>query len=936
VKQIIFVFLPFFLLFQAATSNAQRFGGNPPSLKWKQLETEQVKVIFPPARVAEAQRLANVVSTMERYPKGSLGNIHNKIPIVLHALPLVSNAYVSLGPWRSEFFLNPLQNSLYLGSTSWIDNLSTHEYRHVQQYSNFRRGISKFLYLLAGQEGQSLANAMTIPDWFFEGDAVYTETEYLSQGRGRIPYFFDAFNSIWTANKKYSYQKLRSGSMKDVVPDHYQLGYMLVAYGNRKYGDTFWGKITQDAAKFKGIVYPFQKAIKRYTGLRYSQFVKDAITAFKEQLPPATNIDSELALTKQNKQRVVNYSFPVWIGKDSVLALRKPYNQLPHWVLIDSQHSKRLGLKFIGIDDYFNFKNGKIIYTAYSTDARWDWKEFNDVYVFNLADRSTSRVTIQQRLFSPDLSHDGSTIVAIKMPVEGGSALQFWDATAKKSIKTIAHPTNYLLSHPVFDEKDQLVYLIARKPNGESTVLAFNRMTESFTELFPFVQAPIAFLRIAKNQLLFTVTQSGKNEMWKYHLSEKSFSLLSSSNTGSYVGDIDEANGKIIYSRPTAEGDQLFTGRIPSEKTTVNTLKPLSLVYPIQPESERGIKKVGDSVYEVSSYSASTKLINIHSWRPYYENPNWSFTLYGQNVLNTFQSSYQYQFNQNEHSHQFGAYGTYGALYPWVVGGTNYTFNRNFKDSTRDIKWNEWNGNLGLRIPLSNNGGRFFRSLDLSSTLNNVVYNYDAASKPATKDKFISYLHLQLVASMLSQQATQQINPRFGWVINLQHRTSVGKTEATQSYGGARIYLPGLMRTHSFNISGAYQARDTLRQYVYSNNFAMARGYTGLNYPRMWRFSFNYHLPLMYPDLGIGNIVYFRRIRTNLFYDDMFLKSLRTGKTLELRSTGVELHFDTKWWNQQPVSFGIRYSRLLDTKKFINPPNVNQWEFIMPVNLIPN
>jgi len=115
-----------------------------------------------------------------------------------------------------------------------------------------------------------------------------------------------------------------------------------------------------------------------------------------------------------------------------------------------------------------------------------------------------------------------------------------------------------------------------------------------------------------------------------------------------------------------------------------------------------GIEKVSDSLYEVSSYSASTKLINIHSWRPYYENPNWSFTLYGQNVLNTFQSSYQYQFNQNEHSHQFGAYGTYGALYPWVVGGTNYTFNRNFKDSTRDIKWNEWNGNLGLRIPLSN------------------------------------------------------------------------------------------------------------------------------------------------------------------------------------------------------------------------------------------
>lgn len=85
--------------------------------------------------------------------------------------------------------MTPLQNGLELGSTNWTDNLAVHEYRHVHQFSNFRKGASKLLYLLAGQEGQSLANAASIPDWFFEGDAVYTETKYLEQGRGRLPYF---------------------------------------------------------------------------------------------------------------------------------------------------------------------------------------------------------------------------------------------------------------------------------------------------------------------------------------------------------------------------------------------------------------------------------------------------------------------------------------------------------------------------------------------------------------------------------------------------------------------------------------------------------------------------------------------------------------------------------------------------------------------------
>jgi hypothetical protein len=116
----------------------------------------------------------------------------------------------------------------------------------------------------------------------------------------------------------------------------------------------------------------------------------------------------------------------------------------------------------------------------------------------------------------------------------------------------------------------------------------------------------------------------------------------------------------------------------------------------------------------------------------------------------------------------------------------------------------------------------------------------------------------------------------------------------------------------------------------------MARGYDAIDYPRMWRTSFNYHMPLLYPDLGIGNIVYFLRVRSNFFYDDMHLKSLRTGKIINLRSAGTEVYFDTKWWNQQNVTFGLRYSRLLDTKLFIKPPNPNSWEFIMPINLLSN
>ncbi|MFZ9262168.1 MAG: hypothetical protein ACO3AA_02455 [Chitinophagaceae bacterium] len=912
---------------------AQRFGGNPPALKWKQLENDKVKVIFPFSRLSEAQRIANIVTQMSGDSTGTLGNRSVKIPIVLQSLPLISNGYVGLAPWRSEFFMTPLQNSLDLGSTAWVDNLSIHEYRHVHQYSNFRKGASKLMYLLAGQEGQSLANAASIPDWFFEGDAVYTETKYLQQGRGRLPYFFDAFNAIWTAEKKYGFQKLRNGSMKDFVPDHYQLGYMLVAHGVNKYGNDFWGKVTDDASRFKGLIYPFQKAVKRYAGITYRQFVGDALESFKQDLSSSKNINKEITLSVPTTKRLVDYHFPVWINDDTVLALRKPLNQLPHWVLITGSTSQKIGLKYIGIDDYFNVKKDKLVYTAYNTDTRWDWKEFNDIYLFDIKSRTTTRITKNKRLFSPDISDDLQTIVSIDMPADGGSSMQFWQPTSKQLLESVQHPNGYMLSFPVFGSSDQDIYVVGKKPDGNSSILSYNRSAHSFNQLFPFVNAPIAFLRHKNDWLIFSISQSGRNELWGYHLVQKTFTKFSSSNTGTYAGDIHKSS--VVYSRPTAEGEQLFVGTLTTSnhQETFQSVLPL---YNVKFDLNEQKKDFPDSSYQVSSYSSQTQLMNIHSWRPYYERPNWSFSLYSQNVLNTLQSTYQYVFNENEKSHQFGAYATYGALYPWMIGGTNYTFNRNFKDSTRNLLWNEWNGNIGLRIPLSNNSGRFFRSLDISSTWNNAFFNYDATSKPVTTDKHVSYLHFQLVASMLKQQAKQQVNSRFGWVLNLQHRTPFGKIDALQSYAGLRIYLPGIIRTHSFNMHFAYQERDTLRQYIYTNNFAMARGYAAFNYPRMWRVSFNYHFPVLYPDLGFANIVYFRRIRSNLFFDDMNLKSLRTGRVIQLRSTGIEIHFDTKWWNQHPVSFGFRYSRLLDAKKFTDPPNVNRWEFIMPVNLIPN
>jgi hypothetical protein len=917
--------------------NAQRFGGNPPSLKWKQTTGKTSRVIFTPGFEDAAKRIAAITDVIASQKNGNLGKVSKPISIVIQPNPVVSNAYVGLAPWRSEFYAMPLQNSLQLGSTNWMDNLAIHEYRHVHQYSNFRKGLSKFAYIIAGEEGQALANAASIPDWFFEGDAVYTETQYLSQGRGRLPYFFDPFNAVWFGNKHYSFQKLRNGSLRDFIPDHYALGYMLVRYGYEKYGNEFWGKVTDDAVRFRGLTYPFQKAVKKYSGVDYKQFVASAIEAHRSTLSLTDTKNVEAAFNRVDNKRVVEYLYPSWVGEDSVVALRKAFNELPKWVIFSNGKMNRLGVKDIGIDDYFTYENNQIAYTSYHPDLRWQWKEFNDVFIYDISNQVSNQITFKQRYFSPDLSSDGLKIASVHVNASSSSEIHVIDVAEKKLLKTFENKEKYFYSYPCFSSNNQLIYAIARKKTGESGLVSIDVNSGTETVLSPFKNTPISLLRVKGQDLIFTLSNEKRNELWKYDLNENRFEVLSSAQIGSYSGDINAAGTKVIYSKPTAEGEQLFVAQIEKNKPAAE-ISDAQLVQPVS--STEGIdellKKTSYELTSIESYKKSTKPFNFHSWRPFYEQPEWSFTLYGQNLLNTVETSMKYVYNENEGSHRFGFNGAYGSLFPWIIGGTDYTFSRTFKDNTRNYKWNEWTGNVGLRLPLNFTRGKLFRNLELATQLNGVKLVYDPKSVPLLPNKWVTYASQQIIWSMQTQQALQHIYPKFAFATRITNKSAIGKTSANQLYFGSQLYLPGIGKNHSLVTAFSYQQRDTLKQYIFSNGFAMARGYEALDYPRMWKASFNYHMPLLYPDFGIANIVYFQRIRSNFFYDAMWLKSLRTGVTTNLRSTGAEIYFDTKWWNQQPVSFGVRYSHLLDVNKFTNKPNANRWEFVLPINLIPN
>jgi hypothetical protein len=145
--------------------------------------------------------------------------------------------------------------------------------------------------------------------------------------------------------------------------------------------------------------------------------------------------------------------------------------------------------------------------------------------------------------------------------------------------------------------------------------------------------------------------------------------------------------------------------------------------------------------------------------------------------------------------------------------------------------------------------------------------------------------------------------------------------------------LPGFSPVHHWIITAAAQTRDTLQQYYFTNRFPFARGYQAVDYPDLIGGSLSYHFPVAYPERGWAQMVYLLRVRSAVFYDHTIGISRRTGLQRTFNSVGTEWYFDTRWWNQLPVSIGFRYSRLLQPE-FVPSGSANRWEIILPVNLL--
>ena len=944
-------FVPALLLILPFTLLSQGFGLglNPSKMKWRQIDTDKVQVIYPVGLEHRAQRAANIMTMLYDSSYYALGNKDDKITMIVQNQTTISNGFVSpFGPIRTEFFTTPPQFS-FLGNVEWWDALTIHEYRHVEQVYNARRGWTKVASILFGQNGLGGAAGLAMPRWFFEGDATFYETQLTNAGRGRTPDFDKEYRSLMLDDRFYGYEKASAFSLKDFVPNHYAQGYYMTTHIRRKYGDDAMTLAAQNATAYKVPFWPFSDGLKRQTGLRSSALYRETFEGLQEEWKKES---AEIELTNSTKingekKAFTSYRLPVFLNENELIIEKRGFQDIRQLVKVDlnGKEEKIITPGLYGSDNStHSVKNGQLVWTELAYDERWANQDFSIVKSLALGKSTPKKVTSRSKYFAPDLSPDGSQIVVVEVTPNTEYRLVLLDSKTGSPLKVLSNPENYFFSFPRFDQNGDIV-AIAQK-NSKNSLAKIDVDTEDIRLLTVPKHEQISYPRPYGNYIFYSNIISGIDNIYVFDLEKGEEYQVTSTLLGATQPDISPSGKKIAFSEFTADGwDLRIMDLDPSTWMPVKSSYPTEIDF-WRPVSKYGsiLDKVPNEQFETKKFNKFSGLANLHSWSPVAIHPEYGGGISFDNKFSTFSAQGFYQYNVNEETSSWSAGITYAEFYPVLEAEARFTdrsrVTRFYFQAEEDepgasvdgtVRWDERDINGGVRIPINLTSGNHFGSLEVAGIFHQIDVDYE--NDVTGTDGFFSAMEFEADFSRFQTRARQQVAPRWGQIINIDYWNTLNTTSNESEYFQitGRFFLPGIHKLHGLSIRGGFRQENSEASYKFRDIFAYARGYNvSINSDEIWVAGVDYTFPIWLPDVALGPLAFIKRVKGSVFADlsESTLNPIRVRDLTplsevdfrgtfeefkrEYKSVGFDLRFDFRALRIIEIDAGIRYAYLFD------------------------
>ncbi len=927
-------------------------GVDPASAKWKQINTENFQVIFQEDFDEQAQKVANIMEHYYLQVGKTLNHSPKKISIILHNQTVLSNGYVAWAPKRVELYTTPPQNAL---PDPWLEHLCVHELRHVVQLDKLNQGLTKVFSIVFGQQATALI-AGQMPMWFYEGDAVCTETALLNVGRGRSPSFQQGIKTnLLSDEKTYSFDQSLFGSYKTYVPNHYEYGYHLTAYTRKKYGMEVWSNVEDYVARNPYTILPtpfaFYKGLKKYTGLSQKQLYYESLyyldSVWTKQHKQQTFIEPNF-IQQYTIKEYEDYLNPVFIEQNKILALKKGLSHIPYFVMVSEKSEKRVYEPGYVINNDFSYAENLVVWAEYQPDIRWANREFTALKLLNLKTGRAKYIAKKERYFSPDISSYSQKIAVVEVSLSNQSSLVVLNKNGE-IFKTIQTNGGNFIQRPRWSDNDQFIYVIELTDYGKQ-VSRYNMEKESWEFLFKLPNIDIQRIAPNDNKVFFHSTYNGTDNIYVFEEKSQNIFQLSNSKFGISGLNLNANKSKLYSSEYTSQGYRLI--KIPIERALwKNVADTERYEFHLAQTLKRQEDHHSDSLvsrkkeYEVNPYHKALNLFQFHSWNPFYvdydnmnldnvfndpseitSNIHPGITILSQNKLSTIDAIAAYAYKDGNH------YITTSMILKGQYPTLRFNANYGSQQLIRTVDGSAWEPktksgysyDLDLSLPLSFTHGKYinvFRPSVSVEYFDNYYYNYQ-------NDYYINGLEMvntSLRYYFYQRKAIRDIIPEFGWLFNVR---LVSTPFDKELYGflhsiDAVFFVPGWKNT-GFQLNAGYQYQKP-ELYLFSSDLPFPRGITQQRTEEMVTLYTDYVFPVAYPDFNLGSLLYLKRIRGDIFADFAFnsyrtvtsdLSSLVWTQT-NYSSYGVEMVADYHLLRSIfPLSTGVRAGYSPSDKSF--------------------
>lgn len=882
--------------FSSYTALSQIFNDDqyPPSVKWHQIQTKNFQLIYPTAFEDVAQQLAGKLMKLHGRVGETLGKEPRKISIILNNQTVESNGNVQLAPRRSEFFTTPPQHGDF---QNWLDNLAIHELRHVVQFDK----LTGYLRAPFFEQLALAIYGVTLPAWFFEGDAVVTETQLSNAGRGRLPSWEMPFRTNLLSGKNYSYQKDYLGSLKDVTPGFYELGYFMVAALQDGYGPDAVDRLMTRMAKLPIRPYNFTNSLHKFTGRGtrkwHGKVTENLKEKWHEQLLENDPKDYP-TLPLQNDGKPANWLLPKALPDGRIIALYRGVREVPKIVIVDTSGKHKEVVKTgRQTEPHFAYAAGKMVWDEVRRDGRYGKRTYSVINVYNLYKNTHRQLTRKSRYFAPTLSPDGEQVAAVAVDESNKVSLVLLDTETGARLAYFPSPGNILLQTPSFDPKGAKVVATGISEKG-AAIVELDIPTGTYRLLLDWQAQQIERPVYAGDRIFFKAHFNDIDNLYALD-QEGVIYQLTNARFGAFNPSVDTLSDQLWFNNYQVNGYQI--SKLKMSDLPIRHFKASV--------SQKDILETKDTseneIWPSTAYNGIKNLVNFHSLS--IDNSNFDnisdikpgIYWLSDDLLNTTQIRLGYQYDSDIRSSEYSASVAYQRFFPKfslayrnrgqlaaarVASGAEV--------DTMRVRWRENVATLQVNIPLA-----FYRLNHVFTTGVSLGTSYTSRyglSEQRLQEQFINDVRFPMIYQAYFnhnlRQSALDLAPRWGQHVSISYRHFPFDGNHNGRHLSLRtgFYFPGLWANHSLLARFSYQRRSGIYQFV--NDIPLVSGYDRLTpAPVDNTLLFSYRFPLAYPDWAVGPLAYIKRFKGGLFAD---FQNVRTDVPFQPRTFGVELRAD--------------------------------------------